>query len=50
MQTDTRKNLCGSTQCAKEAEREHSSAKASDEPKKAQLVSQENASNIKSLD
>jgi hypothetical protein len=40
----------GSGQHAEEAERERGSAKASDEPEKAQLVSQENASGIKTAD
>jgi hypothetical protein len=44
------RKLRGSGQCAEEAERERGSAKASDESEKVQLVSQENASGIKTAD
>jgi hypothetical protein len=46
----TMENIHGSGQCAEEAEREHGFAKTSNESEKAQLVSQENASDIKTAD
>jgi hypothetical protein len=44
------KCLCSSSQCVEEAEREHSFAKKSNEYENSQLVSQENALDIKTAD
>ena len=46
MWTSTRKRSRGSGQCVEEAKRERDFAKESNESKKAQLVSQENASDV----
>jgi hypothetical protein len=50
MWTGHGERLRDSSQHAEEAEREHSSTKASNEYEKAQPVSQENASDIKTVD
>jgi len=50
MRTSTGKHPCGSSQRAKEAEMERSSATASNEYAKAQLVSQENVANVQTTD